>query len=874
MTSDQQAASLPPTGLPGLDPRWSRLVQARDGDGAMRTWHVLDTHADVSTDGVELTLLCVHGNPTWSYLWRRVLAGAPVGVRVVAVDQLDMGYSERTHTVRRLAQRVDDLGSLTDALGIDGPVVTVAHDWGGPISLGWALAHRAQLRGIVLLNTAVHQPAGSPSPAIIRLARSSPLLKANTIDTPTFVRGTTMLSGRSMPRDVADAFAAPYRGRDRRQAIGTFVADIPFESGHPSAPALDAIAEGIRDLTDVPVLLLWGPGDPVFSDRYLNDLVGRLPQADVHRYEGARHLVSEDAPALVGDLLQWVADLSLPPTSAERPVVGVPESRNTPTTGHSAGGSGEGERDGVDEVPLWAELDRLARDNPHGLALAEPIGDGEWRTVTWRLLGRNVDLLAKGLAARGIRRGDRVAVLITPGADLLAVVYACWRIGASVVVTDAGLGVRGIHRALRGAAPQHLIAIPKAMALVRAMRLPGRRIGTGELVEIARLGAAHHELPPPPSGDDEAVVAFTSGSTGPAKGVVYRHRQVQGTRDVLRQHYGITDRDSLVAAFAPWAVLGPALGIPSSIPDMDVTSPRTLTATAFADAVRAVDGTLVWASPAALAAILETASSLTDADVESLGSLRLVMGAGAPVSAALLHGMARICVNADVRTPYGMTEVLPVTDVSIGEIDEAGPGDGVLVGRAVPGVEVRISAVDSLGIAAGELSDAPDVLGEIVVRAPHQKDRYDRLWGTQRASAREPGWHRSGDVGHLDTQGRLWIGGRLAHVITTPAGPVSPVGIEQAVQWVPSVVQAAVVGVGPVGTQQIVVIVVTDKRRTGLAALDLIDAVRGTVDVDISAVLERKELPVDIRHNSKIDRAALAAWASELLAGRSSGGSR
>ena len=851
MTSDQQAASLPPAGLPGLDPRWSRLVRARDGDGAMHTWHVLDTHAgrpDADLADVALTLLCVHGNPTWSYLWRRVLAGAPAGVRVVAVDQLDMGYSERTHTVRRLAQRVEDLSSLSAALGIDGPVVTVAHDWGGPISLGWALAHRAQLRGIVLLNTAVHQPAGSPSPGIIRLARSSPLLKANTIDTPTFVRGTTMLSGRSMSRDVADAFAAPYRGRERRQAIGAFVADIPFEPGHPSAPALDAIAEGIRDLTDVPVLLLWGPGDPVFSDRYLNDLISRLPQADVHRYEGARHLVSEDAPALVGDLLQWVADLS---TSAQHPVDGRAEG-----------------------VPLWAELDRLARDNPHGLALAEPIGDGQWRRVTWRLLGRNVDLLAKGLAAKGIRRGDRVAVLITPGADLLAVVYACWRIGACVVVTDAGLGVRGIHRALRGAAPQHLIAIPKAMALVRAMRLPGRRIGTGELVEIARLGEARSELPPSPNGDDEAVVAFTSGSTGPAKGVVYRHRQVQGTRDVLRQHYGITDSDSLVAAFAPWAVLGPALGIPSSIPDMDVISPRTLTATAFADAVRVVDGTLVWASPAALVAVLDTASALTDADVESLGSLRLVMGAGAPVSAALLHGMARLCINADVRTPYGMTEVLPVTDVSIGEIDGAGSGDGVLVGRAVPGVEVRISAVDSLGIAAGELSDAPDILGEIVVRAPHQKDRYDRLWGTQRASAREPGWHRTGDVGHLDAQGRLWIGGRLAHVITTPAGPVSPVGIEQAVQWVPSVVQAAAVGVGPVGTQQIVVIVVTDKTRTGLAGLDLIDAVRGTVAVDVAAVLERKELPVDIRHNSKIDRAALAAWASTLLAGRSSGGSR
>ena len=111
-----------------------------------------------------------------------------------------------------------------------------------------------------------------------------------------------------MPRDVAAAFAAPYATPDRRAAVGAFVADIPFEPGHPSAQVLDAIAEGIRTL-DVPVLLLWGPGDPVFSDRYLNDLVARMPQADVHRYEGARHLVSEDAPSLIGDLLTWVADL-------------------------------------------------------------------------------------------------------------------------------------------------------------------------------------------------------------------------------------------------------------------------------------------------------------------------------------------------------------------------------------------------------------------------------------------------------------------------------------------------------------------------------------------------------------------------------------
>ena len=475
------------------------------------------------------------------------------------------------------------------------------------------------------------------------------------------------------------------------------------------------MAEGIRDLVDVPALLLWGPGDPVFSDRYLTDLIDRLPHADVHRYEGARHLVGEDAPALVDDLYQWIDDLR---------------------TGRVPGPDGGAEA-GL-RPPMWAALERRARQSPHGTALAELRPRGGPRVVSWSLLQRNVDLLARGLCARGIVRGDRVAVLITPGADLLAVVYACWRIGASVVVTDAGLGVRGIHRALRGAGARHIIGMPKALALVRALALPGRRISTAELSAVAREGR-HGELPEAPGPDDEALVAFTSGSTGPAKGVVYRHRQVQRTRDLLAEHYGITDDDALVAAFAPWAVLGPALGIPSVLPDMDVTSPRTLKAAALSEAVALVGGTLLWASPAAFGSVLAGVPGLSADQREAFGTLRLVLGAGAPVSVALLEGMADLCPQAEIRTPYGMTEVLPVSDVTLAEILAAGPGEGVLVGRPLPGVEVRVSAVDEEGLASGPLSSAPGVLGEIVVRAPHLKDRYDRLWATQRAVRRRSG---------------------------------------------------------------------------------------------------------------------------------------
>ena len=296
---------------------------------------------------------------------------------------------------------------------------------------------------------------------------------------------------------------------------------------------------------------------------------------------------------------------------------------------------------------------------------------------------------------------------------------------------------------------------------------------------------------------------------------------------------------------------------------MDVTRPATLTAKALGNAAQAVGGTLLWGSPAALRAVVDTQDDLRDKS--ELATLRLVMGAGAPVSRELLQAMKELCPTADVRTPYGMTEVLPVCDVSLEEIISAGDGPGVLVGHPVDGVDVRMSALDHQGAATGPLSNSAFVLGEVVVRAPHMKDRYDSLWATQRRSSREVGWHRTGDVGALDDGGRLWIGGRLAHVITAASGPIAPVAIEQRMGALTDVVQAAAVGVGPVGNQQIVIILETNR----VVDLDFIDQVRALAQVPIAAVLARRSLPVDIRHRSKVDRTALAVWASEVLAGRS-----
>ncbi len=883
--------SLPPPGLSGLEARWSREVSATDSAGVRRTWHVLDSHAALPDDTPAPvgTLLCVHGNPSWSYLWRRLVADPPEGWRVVAIDHLDMGFSDRTGTVRPLAQRVDDLDTLTTALGLTGDgapavgsggwVVPVAHDWGGPIALGWSLRHVDRLAGVVLSNTAVHQPEEATAPTVIRAARLPGVLPTMTSRTRMFIRSALLLSRPVPSREVRAGYYAPYADTSRRHAIQEFVADIPLEDGATSAAPLDAIADGLGALADVPVLLAWGPRDPVFSDLYLRDLLGRLPHADVHRYERSSHFVPEDAPTFAADVARWVRTRSRPADAASPP-------RQVPDTATT-------------EQPLWAAITERAVDpaTADRAAVTELGSDGVTATVSWAELDRRTAGVAAGLASIGVTPGTRVALLVPPGADLTAALYGLWRAGAVAVVVDAGLGVRGMRTALRSAGPAYVLGVAKGLAAAKVLATGARPISVGplsatarralgirwSLAEIERRGLDATE-PAPPTGGDPAVVAFTSGATGPAKGVLYLHRQLQAQREALAALYAITPDDRLVAAFGPFALFGAALGIPSAVPDMDLTSPRTLTARALGDAAAAIDATLVFASPAALTNLVATAADVSSAGVAALAQVRLLLSTGAPVPAELLHEARRLMPAAQAHAPYGMTEVLPVADIDLAGLDDAGLGNGVCVGRPVPGVELAIAPLGADGVAGAPTPPEADVTGEICVRAPHVKERYDRLWVTDDAATPSPGWHRTGDVGHVDAAGRLWVEGRLLHVVVTADGPVTPVGIERRVESVPGCHRAAAVGVGPAGAAQVVVVVETDSEdsadvadaRAGLAPARLRDAVRraagvGEPKAEIAAVLTIDRLPVDIRHNSKIDRVAVGRWAQRVLDGRRPG---
>lgn len=970
----------------GVNPRYSHLlevpttapIELRAQQAGARRWHYLDNLPVLVEQGLEPigTILCVHGNPTWSYLWRTVLdAGVNERApwRVVAVDQIDMGYSERTHLDlegerRSLTDRIADLGDFTKALGLDEtdkPVVTLAHDWGGLVSFGWALEHREILSGVMLTNTAVYHDGIENIPAALRLALG--VHEWGTHDSTAFIDVTLGLAqneGRlpapgsagagaidgALPQPVGKqpkrlypsplneaiyrTYRAPYAHPAWREGVRNFVGDIPTGTDVPSYAPMQRIAEQIRGL-DVPAFFQWGTKDPVFQRRYLFDLMERMPQAKVHRYEKASHLVIEDYD-IATPMISWLAQTFgtredgalVPPHNAEA------EHRAARAHRHGLiASTGDAFR------PMLAALTERANDASAAVVDMDPKGDGTTVsvTLTWAELNQQVNAAATRLHALGVRPGDRVNLMVPPGARLTTLIYACMKLGAVIVVADTGLGLPGLTRALKGANPSFLIGIPAALTAARTLLWPGKRISVEPLgsVQEKLLGVAGSVFTAPaadgtpgapvptptvvefpsPVPDADAAVLYTSGSTGPAKGVVYTQRQLAGMRDAIANTYGFAPGSGLVAGFAPFALLGPALGATSVTPTMDVTRPKTLTASALASAAAAIDASVVFASPAALVNVVATADELNAEQRAALAKVQTVLSAGAPIPVPLLEALSALVPNASLHTPYGMTEGLPVTDVSFemirqaiaegtpnaaGEVLDPFARDGVCVGFAVYGAAVAIAPLLQDGSVAVELTHEPGVTGEILVSAPHVKDRYDTLWVTEEQSISTPGWHHTGDVGHLDASGRLWVEGRLAHVLLTSQGVLTPVAAEQSAESLPEVRRAALVAVGPAGTAAPVLVIeasantaALEARQSasafkrallnrvpgahrfpvaeGVAPFELSQLVRQKVaedtGVELAAVLVVHEHPTDIRHNSKIDRPALGEWAAKVLAG-------
>lgn len=783
-------------------------------------WSILDTG---SGDGSEQrgTIVCVHGNPTWGYLWRDFLHTLSPEWRVIAVDQTGMGWSQRG-TARTLDGRVADLVAFCEQ-HTDGPLVLVAHDWGGPVVLG-ALSS-LEVRAVILGNTGVGLPERTSVPPLIAIARRFVDILCRR--TSAFVSG----SARMTKKDHRTALRSPYQTADRRMAVAEFVADIPLSEQDISWGALSRSAENLESL-EAPLLLVWGGRDPVFHDQFLGDLLVRAPHAVVHRFPNAGHLVPLDEP-MAEIAKQWLES-----------VLGLV------TTDEHAD---EVKTDFLATHPFLAITDALAgRASDATAAFTDASG-----SLTWKELATEANAIARMLVTQGLIVGDRVALLVPPGIALLPAAYGVWLAGGVNVVADSGLGAKGLRSALRAADVSWVFGTPKTLPVSRVLGwTPGARSVCTQRFPRALNVKTHPALMatqlPRIEPEFEAAVVHTSGSTGPAKPVRYCHGALAAQRDAIRDAFRMSAEKGFVTSFAPFILLGPALGVPCVLPDIDVTKPSELDFDRFSAVLASTQIDVAWLSPASARRIVETAAGRHV-------NLRLVMLAGAPIAPSLASAIAEV-TGADVRSPWGMTEAMPLTD-GVGASNAT--SDGTMTGRPLPGVEVVI-----LGIGSDNAPLASGAWGEFAVATPWMFDGYQHQWATKHdseVSINGRRFHRTGDLGTVNANGELLQLGRKQHALFLATQTVPNARIEQPIAAALGS-EVAAVGCGPSGAQ-VIVVVLSAKGKLRLASAAQTAYVRGASTFEIAAVLEG-ELPVDIRHQSKVKREVLAADVSEYLAGR------
>jgi len=543
-------------------------------------------------------------------------------------------------------------------------------------------------------------------------------------------------------------------------------------------------------------------------------------------------------------------------------------------------------------VNVAARLITTAQKMPDAVAVAQPLGydrqgKRQYRQVTFRELDSLSNRIARGLRAMGVVPGTRLALLVPPSVEFVALVFGLFKAGVVSILIDPGMGRRNMIRCLSEAEPEGFVAISPAHAIRTVLRgrfpqarfnvTVGRRWFWGGLTLQQLLGdpACESQLAATVE-DDPAAIIFTTGSTGAPKGVRYHHGAFDAQVDEIRDFYGIQPGEIDLACFPLFGLFNGAMGVTAVIPDMDPSRPAKVDPRKIIEAVRDWQITQSFGSPA----IWNRVGQYCQEHGERLPTLRRVLSAGAPVPAHVLERM-KACIHpeGEVHTPYGATESLPVASIGAAEvlgetIARTRDGGGVCVGRKFPGIDWKVIRIVDGPIAT--LSEAEALptgeIGELIVHGRVVTRRYITRTEANALAKVADGtevWHRMGDVGYFDAQGRFWFCGRMAHRVLTAHGPLYTIPCEAIVNQHPAIFRSALVGVGQPGRQRPVLIVEPWKEQMpqdAQAQNVLLAEVRAMANrhpltAAIDDFLLHPAFPVDIRHNAKIFREKLALWA-------------
>ena len=529
-------------------------------------------------------------------------------------------------------------------------------------------------------------------------------------------------------------------------------------------------------------------------------------------------------------------------------------------------------------------LARWAKERPHSIALFE-MRNGQKKT--FKELELESNWLASGMIQYGMKPNERVLLMMPYGIDFVTLTFAMFKAGLTPVLIDPGLGKKNVLKSIKQVEPHGMIAVPTVHAIRKIAPSPFKSImhyvtagkrwfwGGITLKNLRRLEKIDFKI----NAVEEnhlAAILFTSGSTGPAKGVPYSHKIFNHQINILRDQFKIEPGETDLPTFPLFGLFSSVLGMTNIIPDMDFTKPAQVDPIKIIDPINNFKITNSFGSPA----LWDTVSKYCLSNNINLSSLKRILIAGAPVSSSILERFENIVQkDCQIYTPYGSTEVLPATFIDRKEILKetrslSNNGKGVCVGHAIPGLEIKIIEISDLPILQWRNIKklGSNQVGEIAIKAPWTTRSYfkrEDLTNLAKIKDEDSFWHRMGDLGRLDEQNRLWFYGRKNQRVITGAQTLYTIPCESIFNQHPDVRRSALVGIGFRKKQKPVIIIEpnntkrinSSKARKKFAEELLKHGAASPITKTIDRVLFHSKFPVDVRHNAKIFREKLSLWA-------------
>ena len=476
----------------------------------------------------------------------------------------------------------------------------------------------------------------------------------------------------------------------------------------------------------------------------------------------------------------------------------------------------------IETFNIANRLGRWADEKPDSPAIVE-ISSGKQKT--FKELENESSLLASGLIQSGMKPGNRVLLMVPYGIDFIILAFAMFKAGLVSVLIDPGMGKINVLKCIKQIQPQGMIAISLAHAIRKIIPTTFKSIehnvtvgkrwfwgGTTlkQLQDSRQTGFKMASM----EDDDAAAIVFTSGSTGPAKGVLYTHGIFNHQVRVLQEQFDIQPDEIDLPTFPLFGLFNSGLGVTSIIPEIDTTRPAQVEPKNIIGPINDFKISSSFGSPA----LWDTVSQFCRNKNIQLPTLKRIIMAGAPVSGKLLQRFESIVTeDCKIHTPYGATEALPVSLIERQEILEqtwqfSNKGEGICVGRAIPKVEIRIIAISDHPILKWEeaIQLAPNTVGEIVIKAPWATRTYYNREDLTKLAKIEDGnsfWHRMGDVGRLDEKNRLWFYGRKNQRVITGVKTLYTIPCEAIFNQHPYVKRSALVGIGSRTKQEPVIVI-------------------------------------------------------------------